>query len=790
MNKKLPGLLAGTAALALAVPLALGVPAQAEPRTGADPAPGAGPGAARDGVRTDARPDNRPGPLTARQQQLKEKALALLASGDARATRRADGGSVVAVPQGPDRSEQGRSARGGQKQRYYEFPVDKTAQVFTILSEFGGTGPANNEIAEPGAGDNSTYWVDDFDKAHYEEMFNGDGESFKNYYSQASSGRYTAVNTVEDWVRVPGDAATYGANDVEDDGGSWAFIGDTADAWYDAQRAAGRSDAEIRAYLARFDEWDRYDHDGDGDFNEPDGYIDHFQAIHAGEGEEAGGGAQGEDAIWSHRWYVNGTDYGSTGPDGALFGGTQIGDSGMWIGDYTVEPENGGLGVFTHEFGHDLGLPDYYDTAGGDNGSSFWTLMSAGSWLGHGDDRRLGGDGIGTTPGGLGPEEKLELGWLDHTEVDAGETFTGRLGPAVHTYDDPATTRSEADQAIKINLPDKETTTVYTTPPSGSYAWWSGRGDDLNQTLTTAVPAGDEVTVSAKAWYDIEAGYDYLYGEYSTDGGTTWTDAGTPVSGSSDDAWEDLTWTYDAGGAPTTFRFRYATDGGVNEAGAFLDDITLSAAGTTVVDGAESTDSPIAWQVRGWTRSTGTDTKTTQRYYLLENRQHVGYDATLGTGPYQFSKPVSSPDTVEFFSFRPGMVVWYVDDAYADNNTSAHSGAGAALPVDARSAPMRFEDGTKPGNRRQPFDAAFGLATVPRTCLHTEKARPGLAPEVLTACAPRSKGIATFTDRDPNRYWTADNPQGSVKVAGVGVTATVVKDADGFLTVKVVNPAG
>ena len=89
--------------------------------------------------------------------------------------------------------------------------------------------------------------------------------------------------------------------------------------------------------------------------------------MHAGEGEDAGGGAQGEDAIWSHRWYVNSTDYGTTGPAGAKFGGAQIGDTGFWIGDYTVEAENGGLGVFAHEYAHDLGLPDFYDTAGGEN---------------------------------------------------------------------------------------------------------------------------------------------------------------------------------------------------------------------------------------------------------------------------------------------------------------------------------------------------------------------------------------------------------------------------------------
>ena len=43
---------------------------------------------------------------------------------------------------------------------------------------------------------------------------------------------------------------------------------------------------------------------------------------------------------------------------------SQIGATGIWVGDYTMQPENGGIGVFAHEYGHDLGLPDLYDFSG------------------------------------------------------------------------------------------------------------------------------------------------------------------------------------------------------------------------------------------------------------------------------------------------------------------------------------------------------------------------------------------------------------------------------------------
>ena len=107
--------------------------------------------------------------------------------------------------------------------------------------------------------------------------------------------------------------------------------------------------------LSEFDVYDRYDYDGDGNFDEPDGYIDTFQSVHAGPGEEAGAPAW---AIWSHSWYAHYEGEGIWGPDFNPLGGIQVGDSDFWVGKYTIQPEDGGVGVFTHEYGHDLGLPD------------------------------------------------------------------------------------------------------------------------------------------------------------------------------------------------------------------------------------------------------------------------------------------------------------------------------------------------------------------------------------------------------------------------------------------------
>ncbi|WP_427383164.1 immune inhibitor A domain-containing protein [Janibacter sp. G56] len=751
MKKSQVAGLSGAAIAALVLSLAP-AGAQAAPVT---PTP-------QDKVGSSAKSDNLPNPLGDAYAQLRQEAIEKLVTGEA--TTEIRGGQRVIKLAGT-KAAKGKAAT---EARYVSYPVEREEDIFTVLSEFGeqtnattgGTpGPLHNQIPEPdrnwdgsATDNNSTYWVDDFDRTHYQDLMFGDGESFQDFYEKQSNGRFLAKGDVSDWVKVPFNEARYGSNKISDAQGAWPFIRDTAKAWYDDQLAQGKSAAEVAEYLKQFDKVDRYDFDGDGDFAESDGYIDHFQAVHAGEGEEAGGGAEGEDAIWSHRWYAYSNQIGTSGPAQNKAGGVPLGDSGIWIGDYTTEPENGGLGVFAHEFGHDLGLPDLYDTAGGDNTTGFWTLMSGGSWLND------GGDAIGTTPGYMGPWEKLQLGWLDYEVVEAGQNRTVNLGPA--DLDD-----AKKAQAAIVNLPDKTVTTDYNTPHSGSYEWWSGAADNLQNTLSRPVDltGASSASLSAFVQYDIEVDYDYLYTEVSTDGGSTWTPIDA-IDGQSD--WTQKSWDLSAyAGQQIDVRWRYATDGGLHYDGAFIDDITLTKDGATVLsDDVESGDN--GWTADGFTRMGGSTSVQASHYYLVENRIYSGYDTTLKTGPYNFGFGNTRPDWVERFPYQNGMLVWYADGAYGDNNTSVHPGGGLVLPVDANPAPVMFQDGTRLGNRRQPFDATFGLEKTDEVTFHKNG---------VPTTVPSRPGKPTFDDAYPNKYWTADNPWASTKVAGSGVKVKVTR---------------
>jgi hypothetical protein len=157
-------------------------------------------------------------------------------------------------------------------------------------------------------------------------------------------------------------------------------------------------------------------------------------------------------------------------------------------------------------------------------------------------------------------------------------------------------------------------------PHSGSYQWWSNRGDDSDMMLTRTFDLSgvDRATLEFWAWYDIEMGWDSAYVEASTDDGVTWsilpglyTTTENESGNSFGHAWTGVS---GGGGAPqwvheqvdltpyaghkVLIRFEYITDDAVNHVGLLLDDFAVPEIGYW--DDAEAGDS--GWQAAGFAR--------------------------------------------------------------------------------------------------------------------------------------------------------------------------------------------
>lgn len=735
--------------------------------------------------------DNLPNPLDEKRTALREAAITGVLGGELQAEQRGESTVVRVGSTAPESGVTDPNARGSAgakaKDQYVELSRETTDRVFVILAEFGDeaspyppaenaqltVGPLHNEIPKPNRKvDNSTVWEPDYSREYFENIYFGDAESLRGYYETQSSGRYSVDGSVTDWVKVPYTQGRYGTDVCGDNVCStvWALVADAATIWYDDQLAQGRSVDEVNAELQSFDVWDRYDFDGDGDFNEPDGYIDHFQIVHAGGDQADGDPIYGDDAIWSHRWYAYITDAGATGPADNPLGGTQIGTSGVWIGDYTMQPENGGRSVFYHEYGHDLGLPDDYNVlSGGDNNNEYWTLMAQSRLTGKHDK------GIGERGGDLGAWNKLQLGWLDFEYLDAGEQATMELGPAEFNTNRP--------QALIVGLPEKEVTVDLGAPSSGAFQWYSGTGDNLSSTLTreVTVPEG-AASLTFQTRYDIEEGYDYFYVEVDSGAGyvplvgSISNAAATVATDGTQADWIEASFDLSAyAGQTVSLRFRYLTDGGVagNVAdvvdGVFLDDIAIEG---VFEDGAEAGDN--GWTVDGFAAVGTTTTNSYPNYYIASYRSYTSFDQYLKTGPYFFGYANSAPNKVDHFSYEEGLLISYWDLSQADNDTFAHPGSGRNLYIDSRPVPMADVNGNLWRARIQVYDAPFSVKTAGSFTLHVD----GVKSRVKGA-----KANPLFDDT--KQYWFPELPNHGVKLPGVGVEIKVLRQRADHVSISV-----
>lgn len=582
------------------------------------------------------------------------------------------------------------------KQKGYNGEVRKD-KVLVLLVEYADF-KHNNIDKEPGY-----MYSNDFNQEHYEKMLFGnepftldDGskiETFKQYYEEQSGGSYTVDGTVTKWLTVPGKAADYGADAAtgHDNKGPKG----PRDLVKDALKAAVDSGLD----LSQFDQFDQYDVNGDGNQNQPDGLIDHLMIIHAGVGQEAGGGKLGDDAIWSHRWTV--------GPKPFQIEGTQA-KVPYWGGkmaafDYTIEPEDGAVGVFAHEYGHDLGLPDEYDTQYSGQGEPVeaWSIMSGGSWA---------GKIAGTTPTSLSPQNKeffqktIGGNWANIVEVDYEKLNKG-IGLA--TYLDQSVTKSDRPGLIRVNLPDKDVKTI--APAFGKQYYYSTKGDDLHTKMETPLfdlTNATNAKFDFKSLYEIEAEYDFLEVHAVTeDGQQTLLERIGEKANSGNAATTSGKWidkSYDLSqfkGKKVKLTFDYITDGGLALNGFALDNASLTVDGKVAF--SDDAEGAPQFKLDGFAVSNGTEKK--KHNYYVEWRNYAGSDNALkfARGP----------------QYNTGMVVWYADSEYTDNWVGVHPGHGFLGVVDSHPeaivGTLNGKPTVKSSTRFQIADAAFSFDKTP-----------------------------------------------------------------------------
>ena len=203
---------------------------------------------------------------------------------------------------------------------------------------------------------------------------NGGTGSVHDYYYENSTGQFDPVYDVVGPVKVSKGFAEYGKNDDEG---------------HDVDPRGAFAEACKIAHEQGIVNFAQYD-------NDRDGYVDNVFFYYAGHNEAEAGG---DDTIWPHASGLNPRENGYDGVKVYSYACSSEykGSSGTNMA---------GIGTFCHEFGHVLGLPDFYDVDYEKNGSNDtvydFSLMSSGNY-----------NNNGRTPPYLSILERWMLGWAD-----------------------------------------------------------------------------------------------------------------------------------------------------------------------------------------------------------------------------------------------------------------------------------------------------------------------------------------------------------------------------------------
>ncbi len=356
------------------------------------------------------------------------------------------------------------------------------------------------------------------------------------YFYHQSKGRFYVTGEVFPMVTVANPSEYYG-QPIQNSDGQWRNDVGPEVLVEDALSLAYAQNPEFP--WDDFDVWDPQDFDGDGRYDESDGYIDHFVLVFAGKGQSSCQGLFNLDQkftfnapsdlydrlqpreqecaqrIWPHRFSL--TKNNGEGPEVEGFlnrrGGVPLKD-GLWVYDYNMQSEYTSVSTFIHEFGHSIGLPDIYASQT-NNSTASWEAMSS---------------TVSPQPQELSAWSRLMLGWLDPCTV-IPRSAGGRRVQSVYLKTMNEWTGVPGEQnpeglcdAAMVILPPK-TRELRLGPlqqDHGNQASYTGQGNDLNHYLSRTFDFSDiedqTLTLEFDTWFKIEADWDYLYVEASTDG--------------------------------------------------------------------------------------------------------------------------------------------------------------------------------------------------------------------------------------------------------------------------------